>query len=288
MAYTATAVADWDSTKPAGTETPSVLDDALREIKVCVENDMRTQTQVQNDAAAAIPGLVIRPKFTYSTTSAILIDPGIYHHQGTTEQLVFWDTQLTFTFGSGGSNSDSIDLAVSDWFYLYLDDSAIVTMGANTVLTNSEFVANITEPSWDVTDHAWMNGEDRCIGAFRTDGSSNLLEFNHDGDLFQFADEIADQTVVDIDATFTDINALTIPKFATVAIVKFTITGGIWSWRTNGQTGSTGHIISTNLANVLPERVITDNSGLIELKKSAGGGDTVGCKTQGWEFPIGL
>ena len=40
MAYTATAIGDWDSTKPAGTETPSVLDDALREIKVCVENEI--------------------------------------------------------------------------------------------------------------------------------------------------------------------------------------------------------------------------------------------------------
>ena len=299
MAYTATAVADWDSTKPVGTETPSALDDALREVKVCVENDVRTTTQIQNDAAASVPGLVIRSKYTYSTTSAILIDPGIYHHQGTTEQTVFWDTQLTFTFGSGGSNSDSVDLAGADWFYLYLDDSAIVTLGANTILTNSEFVANITEPTWTVGSHAWMNGNDRCIGGFYVNGSNNIVEFFHDGgDQYSYADEIEDLALTDIDDTWTDVT-LTIPKFSTKASVTLhtadTAAGAAIScyWRTNGQSGSTGHLIGSAVnsgdeAAMNECRVFSDSSQIIEVRKASAGLQRIGALTNGYYFPAGM
>jgi hypothetical protein len=35
------------------------------------------------------PGLAIRGQFTYSSGTAVVIDAGVYHHQGTKEQLVY-------------------------------------------------------------------------------------------------------------------------------------------------------------------------------------------------------
>jgi len=180
MAYTATAIGDWDSTKPAGTETPSVLDDALREVKACIENEIYKV------------GHFMRPQFKYKDADEIYIEPAVYDHRGTSDQALYWDTQLTFQFGSAGSNAASSDLTASAWHYLYIDDSAVVTLGAR-LLTVAELLNSTTAPTWTVAKHGWYNGSDRCIGAFLTDGSSNLLAFYHDGGrMVMYDTEIAD------------------------------------------------------------------------------------------------
>ncbi|MFV1975491.1 MAG: hypothetical protein ACC651_07055, partial [Candidatus Scalindua sp.] len=107
-------------------------------------NDTRRQLKTAIELLSSISSLTQRAKFIYKDSDEIYINGGTYLHKGTTDQIVYWNSQLTFQFGSGGSNSDSVDLAVNDWFYVYLDDTAIVA--ANTsILTASELVANITE-----------------------------------------------------------------------------------------------------------------------------------------------
>ena len=278
MAYSATDYSNWDSTKPAGTETPSVLDDALREVKVCVENEF-------DDIALKLilPGLVIRPKFVYKDADEIYINPGAYHHDGTSEQLVYWDSQLTYTFAA---------LGASDWSYLYLDDSAIVTAGTN-LLTASEFIDSTTEPAWSAAKHGWYNGNDRCIFAVFTNGSSEILEFFHAADLVVFADRIENQSALDVDTTYLDIGALKIPKFAIEGIISGLCTAHnvTYYWRTNGQTGSTGHLwglVQVNSYNVNPGIVVTDASQVIELKNDVGGTETIQVWTEGWRFPEGV
>lgn len=137
---------------------------------VPTEKAVKTITNTKTTLAAVyalIPGgVVIRTKATYSDTDTITLTPAVYHHSGTAEQIVSWDATLTFDFGSGGSNVSSDDLTASAWHYLYIDDSAL----SGTVITAARLRNETTAPAWDDTDHAFMSGHDKCIGAFLTNG----------------------------------------------------------------------------------------------------------------------
>jgi len=242
-------------------------------------------------AIRALPGLCIRSKFRWKDADEIYIGAGEYHHEGTVEQTVYWDSELTFAAGSGGSNAASVDLAASDWYYLYIDDSAVVTLGTN-LLTAAQFVMNITAPTYSAAKHGWYNGLDRCIFADLTTGANALIEFFNDGDTVLWADGATNQTAIDIDTTFTDIGALIIPAFAILGICTFSNAEGIiWSWRTNGQTGAVGHLAVCSAAAVSGREstnVITDSLQIIEVKSNVSGAETISCTTDGWKFPTGM
>lgn len=240
---------------------------------------------VLGDTANAAPGLVIRPKFTYVDADQITIEPFVYHHHGTSEQLVYCDSQLNYTFAN---------LAVSDWSYLYLDDSAIVTAGTNLIAVG-QLIDLVTSPTWNAAKHGWYNGEDRCIFAVLTDGSSNILEFFHSGGTKVFyADSIADATNIVTNNVWTDA-ILTIPSFATEATVQFSIdfitNSGTGYWRTNGQTSTSGKPIGTVSASRLgvynEKAVLTDTDQTIEFKFPADL-TTMTINTGGWSFPSGI
>jgi len=301
-------MATWNTDKPALTNQISVdipdIEENLQELHDVIEAitngtlgtttaadfvvDKITDASVSDEAVGQhIPGLVIRPKFTWKDANEIYISPGIYHHHGTTEQLVYWDAQLTYQFAN---------LAVSDFSYLYLDDSAIVTAGTN-VITASELIDSTTEPAWSEAKHGWYNGEDRCICAVLTDGSSNILEFFHDGDLVVYADQIAELALTDIDTTWTDVNlASSVPKFTTKAVATFrtnyTDGNAEISWRINGQTGTSGHFVCRSTTNNRQPantiNIITDASQIIEVVHSSSNANTIAIWANGWYFPYGM
>jgi hypothetical protein len=129
-------------------------------------------------------GLARRPQFTYSDADTITISGFRYHHNGTVEQCVKNDTDLTFDFGSGGSNAASTDLSGSGWQYLYFDDSAIVSNGTN-VITAAEIMNSGDVPAWDADQLGWYgqgainaSTEDRCFGALYI-SSGDILDFRH-------------------------------------------------------------------------------------------------------------
>lgn len=95
-----------------------------------------------NTPAVVLPR---RSRFLWKDVNEIYIDSGCYFHKGTTNQNVYWDSQLTYQFSS---------LTVSDWSYLYIDDSSVVSAGTN-LLTASEFIDSTTEPSWSDTKQGW-------------------------------------------------------------------------------------------------------------------------------------
>lgn len=246
------------------------------------------------------PGGLKRAKLTYSDVDTILVDSFFYHHEGTTEQIVYSDAQITFDLGPAGSNSDSSAIGTSQWQYLYIDDSAVVTAGTN-VIAAAQLLNSTTAPSYSQSKHGWYNGSDRCIFAIYIDSGGNIEEFFHDGNLVLFADQITSRAKADLDTTWTDIT-LNIPGFATRAQVTF-VTGNVASgqgdatmyWRTNGQTGTTGHIIFNPqyfaddypfYYNTLP--VITDTSQIIEVKCARSATDELGAYTDGWFLPIGM
>ena len=227
-------------------------------------------------------GLVVRSKFRWLSVTQIYIGSGEYHHEGTVDQKVYWDTELTYTVVTNGA---------PDWVYIYIDDSAVVTAGTD-LLTNSEFIDSLTEPTWNAAKKGFYNGLDRCIFAVYL-VANDVVEFFHDGDTVFFADSIENQAGIDIDTAFTDIGALIIPKFTTMGIVQFEAdtAGQVWLWRTNGQSGASGHFLD-NLASATHgsggHPVITDASQVIEIKALNSDTAKIIMDTQGWKFPIGM
>ncbi len=238
-------------------------------------------------------GAVVRPQFEYKDGDEIYIDPGVYHHEGTTEWGVYWNAQITFQLGSGGSNAASDDLNNNDWHYIYIDDSAVVTAATN-VLTASEFLNDTTEPTWSDAKHGWYNGSDRCIFAVRTDGAAAVLDFNHNaGREVIYETEIVDRAVADLDDTHTDVT-LTIPAFTQQAICTFRAnyvdTSTLGYWRTNGKSGThhVTYIEADSHLSVNTCDVTTDTSQVIEVWHQNAGGDTFGVYTQGYHLPSGM
>ena len=232
------------------------------------------------------PGSLVRPVFEWKDADEIYIGGGVYHHAGTTDQIVYWDSQLTYQFTG---------LAATDWIYLYIDDSAVVTLGTN-VLTVSEFIDNNTEPAWDHAKKGWYNGLDRCIMAIYTDGTPDMLEFHHDGgDLFQYGNIEADLWEQNLGVNWTDVT-LTIPKFATAAQVLFKhqyVNGDInGNYRTNGDA-TAGHPTGQALNNAAERswnsfKVLTDTNQKIEVQTADVNDSLTSAATHGYYFPAGM
>jgi hypothetical protein len=259
--------------------------------------------------ALAVPGLAVRGKFSWKDADEIYIEPFTYHHDGTKEQLVYADLQLTFQFGSGGSNAGSQDLTGlgPDFIFVYLDDSAIVTAATNLIAAG-QLVANNTAPTWTVGKHGWYNGSDRAIFAVYIDGSDNVIEFMNYGDLVMLADHLAggqttkfdfDYTTITQDHTTWDDVYLPSPDFCTRHLLTAVVEPDDVQldkivWRQNGQAGSTGHIaVSGGTAGIVYSNqfdAISDNSQIIEVKAtlSTANDPEVSIYLDGWYLPNGM
>ena len=152
----------------------------------------------------------------YSSATAITIGGGMWAHTGTTNRHVYLSTQITFTLGSGGSNSDSTDLGASQVHYLYIDDSAIVTAGT-AALTASEFVNSTTAPAYSHAKAGWYNGNDRCIGAILTSAVNAILGFGVFGShYYRYAAPVVELTTVAAGTTYAALNvSSSVPRFST-------------------------------------------------------------------------
>jgi hypothetical protein len=253
-------------------------------------------TASTTNVSESVPGLVLRPSFGYGSTTTISIRAGAYHHAGASEQMLYWDSALTFTAGSGGSNVWSTNLGASQTHYLYIDDTAVVSLGS-ALLTAAEFMNSTTAPTWSSTKHGWYKGQDRCIFSFTTNGSSQIEEFYHDGgDMVFYADEVLDLTSTDIDLTWTAV-LLTIPAFARLAYCFAENDAALQSnqptkhfkWRTTGQAGTGGHrLITDKDSQAAVFWALTDNSLYIDIVNTDSDTDKISIRTGGWGFPRGM
>ena len=112
----------------------------------------------------------------YSAVTTITINGGMWNHMGTTTQDVYTNSQLSFILGSAGSNSGSTNLGANELHYIYIDDSAVVTSGS-ALLTASEFLNSTSIPAYSNAKAGWYSGNDRCVGAIRTNVSSQVSSF---------------------------------------------------------------------------------------------------------------
>lgn len=234
-------------------------------------------------------GLMQRAAFTYnggSTAYTVKVSAAAYFCK---TKHCFWNSELT---------TSAIGTPVaSTWYYLYLDYSAITS---GTAITATELIWSSTAPAWNATYRGWYNGDDRCIFAALTNsGPTNIGEFFHGGERTVFwADAITrldggapgnTWSAVDLDPA--------IPAFSTTALVLFyaVYVDGAASlyWRTNSQTGTTGHFVvgvsadATLGQNTLP--VIGDTTyQRIDVKFSAVVTNTVSVLVDGWLLPLGM
>lgn len=248
-------------------------------------------------------GLVIRPKFTYKDADEIYIGAGRYHHAGTTEQLVKWDSTITFEAESTGSNAGSTDFGTSEWHYLYIDDSAVVTAGTN-VLTASEFLNSTTAPTWSASELGWYNGNDRCIFAFYVNSSGNIDIFYHlNSDNTIYWDSM-NNLGFSWTTSWKDCTCR-LPSFATHQGVPISIWGspdstyGWGQWRVNGSSSSTGFYISYSYNSgggdnrrdntLVTTTIIADSTGVVEFKSQTAGAGTANYVWQlGYMLPEGM
>lgn len=251
-------------------------------------------------AASISPPGPQRSKFKWKDADEIYIGAGIYFHDGTTRQTVFWDAELTFVLQSAGSNALSDDYGADGWHYIYLDDSAIVT-NASPELDETCFLNETTAPTWSAAKHGWYNGSDRCIFAVYETGDA-IIEFYHDGGDFVLRANNLGLHSGDVDDSWTDVSAITVvPGFSTkiniTAILEVkTADGEVYAnWRVNGQTATTGNklvglerIGTDQRVDVGGITVLTDSSQVFEIILNRSNADTLAVIGTGWYFPTGM
>lgn len=223
-------------------------------------------------------GYVQRAKFSYVDADTITIGPGAYHHSGTTSQVVYWDSTLTF---------DSTDSG-SAWYYLYIDDSAIVSAGTN-LLTAAEFTNSTTAPTWSDTKRGWYNGNDRCIFAYFV-SSGSIVSFTHDGsDYFMF--RVAFDGVDISDISGVTAASLTVPDIAPDAQVLMLVDAD-GSVPPGTEVTAGGHIAVVAVASattMASTRTSTDTSQQASINATSYTGKTdIAIYMQGWYFPRGM
>lgn len=254
-------------------------------------------------------GLIsLRPQLSYKDADEIYLDAMALHHAGTTDQMVYSSSQLTFQLGSGGSNagSEDLDAGAIEWQYLYIDDSVLVSDATN-VIDETRILNSNEAPAWDDAQYGWYpssNGTyvettDRCIGAVPVQADNNLMEFWHEGDLFLIGTPYIGRTLADLDTSWTDVT-LAGPTFSTRCRATFECAAANasseeeLSYRTNGATGD-GYVVGHSVASAGNDMnqfntvdVITDATYKIEVKMSGAGLHQVGVLFEGYYYPIGM
>jgi hypothetical protein len=238
-----------------------------------------------------VPGTKLRSRFSWKDTDEISIEGGYYDVNG---KIASIGSKLTKQL-SGSSASTR--------YYLYLDESGITS---TTPITATELIWSTSAPSWSDSLRGWYNASDRCIFGVITNAAGHIAEFFHSGDFVQYADQIIggktsvvsyDFTTVDVDTSWVDCY-LPIPGFAVHAkLTIYAYRNGanavcISSYRTNGQTGSTGHQIAVCLDTVSQQYntfdAISDATQIIEVINSASNAHTISVYANGWYFPVGM
>ena len=228
----------------------------------------------------SLRGYTQRSKFAYSDADTITIGPGIYQHSGTVDQLVYWDSTLSF---------DSTD-ADTHWYYLYIDDSAIVVSGTNA-LTASELTSSTTAPSWSDAKHGWYNGLDRCIFAYYV-ASGSIKGFIHDGgnyighistseDDFKQSGNLSDGSAYNADAA--------IPAFSTFGKFEVRMSDEEDDWLLVGEERYyLVYGVTTPRAYILDAHTTSAQKLYMLSVGSIGGTWTHWARTLGWYFPAGM
>ena len=233
--------------------------------------------------AGGMRGVYDRSTFTWVSNTQITIGQGTYYHVGTVTQTVIIPSDINLTYGS---------LSADTWYYIYIDDSELTSSS----VALGQIVASSVTPIESFIKAGWYKDDDLAIFMFLTDGSGNIIEFQHAGkEHVQFAD-FKGNFSGDVDTAHQTV-ALTIPPICREAQVSISCdpsgetTVAYAYWCTTGQTGTTGHRFGQTdqdhnpLSVYTQNKLITDSSQQIDIWYSAGGTNTMGVYTEGFYLP---
>jgi len=175
-------------------------------------------------------------RLSYSSTTDIAIGGGtVSIRDGTNNVMSTLASQITqkFSGGGGNQNGNCVAFGASTLYYIYIDSA---TVDGSTSLEAGDFYNSDSAPTWDHIDIGWYltNGayEDRCVGSFRTNASSEIVRFSHISDnYYKYQTHIAtSQTVAGASSCPESWSSATedvsnmVPKFARRA--NFTVAEG--------------------------------------------------------------
>ncbi len=222
-----------------------------------------------------------RMEMEYDDSDEITILPGaymLYSSDGKRDRVMYNDAELTFQFGSGGSNASSDDLTASDIHYLSLDESVCKAQRSRK-LTAGCFINHTAEPTFSDTKKQWLNGNDRNIWAIPTNSSSEIFPFVQIGkNIYYFEHETTTDLVnADIDTSWLSYTA-NIPVFSQLAYFWFMWGGSVASaaylFTKPTSFGTTEYSILTYIDGDTEHisgnaHIVTDSNQSFDLKASA-------------------
>lgn len=246
-----------------------------------------------------IGGLVL-PQFTWSSITDITIGAGAWHHDGTKNQWVGQSALLTFVFGPGGSNAGSSAIGSDEWQYLYIDDSAVVT-AATSVLTETEYIASTTVPTFNEAKGGFYNpsvSNDRAVYMVYIDGAGEVEGFYQiETDIFSLLATVEELTVApsNVWTTYTCDSCPTIvdnfiASVDTIWISNSALAASRYRSKTLGGNGHTMAVVnSTGVYNDVGQILIPlDSSQQYELSFTAAVTNTITIKYDGFRLPEGM
>lgn len=222
-----------------------------------------------------------------------------FHASGTTAQTVYWTDQITYQVSSAGSNSGSDDPHSGKCYWVYVDDSAVVSAATNQ-LTASEFLFTSAAPTYNHSYGQWYRGKDLAVAyVFTKPNSTSLHPFKHDGGEyieFNSARVSIDTNARDIDTDWLGVTldgpSVTNAKVqATFHSTFDTAAATNVFWRTSGDT-SNGDILyynaSTATRNSLSRPVYLSNGNQGQMKHGASNASTSTAYTNGYYLLGGM
>lgn len=226
----------------------------------------------------------------YVDSDTIKIHPGaylLYSSDGKINRTMYNDTELTFDFGSGGSNASSDDLTADDIHYLSLDESVCKAQRSRK-LTAGCFINHTAEPSKNNAKKQWLNENDRTIWAIPTNSSSEIRKFAQNAIEIAYRDTANLYDIaynVDIDASFVTLTLPPTPVFVDTIFVTATLyNAGSILTASHLQVRATGSGDTAGVRQIVADGTVVSTNTFyttcsplqkIDVKLSATGTDTV-------------
>ena len=244
-----------------------------------------------------------RPYFEHVDDDTIDIYPGAYHYEGngTTppEQIVYWNDKLTFQLGSGGSNASSSALGADEWHFIYLHAPSINT-NDSPILDETCFINSTVQPPILTTGgYGFYYSTSRSIFMLKTDGDGDIIEFYQADNYISWADYVSIYSNLTLSTTWQNATldlpiSMGINLKANVTFYQSYVSGSspyLW-WRTDGQTGSNGHVVSEvsedDIASVTNQDVVGRKSTNVIEVKSTNASSNLIIYQNGYYLPIGM